>query len=140
QVWRAQVGRLPLYLLDTNLPENPRELQDITDQLYGGDHENRIRQEMVLGMGGLRALFAMGMQPVVCHMNEGHSAFQALERIRLLMKEGSTSFAEALEVARAGAVFTTHTPVPAGFDLFSPELMDKYFQDYVREVGLSREE
>ncbi len=140
QVWKAQVGRLPLYLLDTNLPENPPALQDITDQLYGGDQENRMRQEIVLGIGGLRALAAMGLTPTTCHMNEGHSAFLALERTRLLMKENGLSFAEALEVTRAGSVFTTHTPVPAGFDMFSPELMDKYFSDYLREVGVSREE
>ncbi len=140
QVWKAQVGRLPLYLMDTNLPENPRELQDITDQLYGGDHEIRMRQEIVLGIGGLRALRAMGLDPVVCHMNEGHAAFLALERVRLLMKENGLKFAEALEVARAGNVFTTHTPVPAGFDLFSPELMGKYFGDYARELGVPLEE
>jgi starch phosphorylase len=139
-VWRANVGRRPLYLMDTNIPENPREMQDITDQLYGGDHEMRLRQEIVLGMGGLRALAAMGLKPVVCHMNEGHAGFLALERIRMLRQEAGLGFAEALEVARSGAVFTTHTPVPAGFDLFSPELMDKYFSDYLREVGVSREE
>ena len=138
-VWKAQVGRIPLYLLDTNLPENPRDLQDITDQLYGGDTENRIRQEIVLGVGGLRALCAMGIPPVVCHMNEGHSAFQSLERIRMLIRDHNLTFAEALEASRAGSVFTTHTPVPAGFDLFSPELIDRYFGDYMREVGISRE-
>ncbi|MBI2955693.1 MAG: alpha-glucan family phosphorylase [Acidobacteria bacterium] len=140
QVWKAEVGRLPLLLLDTNLPENPPDLQDITDQLYGGDHETRIRQEVVLGIGGLRALEALGMRPTVCHMNEGHSAFLSLERIRVLMKEGQLGFHEALEVARAGNVFTTHTPVPAGFDVFSPELMDRYFGDYIRELGISRDE
>jgi starch phosphorylase len=140
QVWKAHVGRLPLILLDTNIPENPRELQDITDQLYGGDHENRIRQEIVLGIGGLRALDAMGLQPIVCHMNEGHSAFQALERIRLMMKGNNLKFSEALEAARAGSVFTTHTPVPAGFDLFAPQLMEKYFSDYCREVGIGLDE
>jgi len=139
-VWKAQVGRRPLYLLDTNLPENPQPYQDITDQLYGGDHETRIRQEIVLGIGGLRALSALGLKPVVCHMNEGHAAFLALERTRLVMKENNLNFWEALEVARAGSVFTTHTPVPAGFDLFTPDLMDRYFGDYTREVGISREE
>jgi len=139
-VWKAQVGRRPLYLLDTNLPENAQHDQDITDQLYGGDHETRIRQEIVLGIGGLRALRALGLKPVVCHMNEGHAAFLALERTRLIMKEHNLNFWEALEVARAGSVFTTHTPVPAGFDLFPSDLMDRYFGDYMREVGLSREE
>jgi len=140
QVWKAQVGRLPLYLMDTNIPENPRPLQDVTDQLYGGDHETRIKQEIVLGVGGLRALHALGLKPDVCHMNEGHAAFLALERIRLLMKEAKLNFWEALEVVRAGGVFTTHTPVPAGFDLFSVELMGRYFGDYHREVGISFEE
>ena len=140
QVWKSQVGRLPLYLLDTNVPENPKELQNITDQLYGGDHENRIRQEIVLGIGGLRALHAMGLRPDVCHMNEGHSAFLALERIRILRQQHNLSFPEALEVSRAGSVFTTHTPVPAGFDLFPAELMDRYFGEYFQELGVSREE
>ena len=140
KVWKVQVGRVPLYLLDTNIPENPRELQDITDQLYGGDRETRIRQEIVLGMGGVRALFAMGIRPVVYHMNEGHSAFLALERIRAYMQEAGLSFPEALEGVRAGSVFTTHTPVLAGFDLFSPELMDKYFGDYLPEARISRHE
>jgi starch phosphorylase len=140
KVWKVQVGRVPLYLMDTNIPENPREAQDITDQLYGGDRETRIRQEIVLGMGGLRALHALGIRPGVCHMNEGHSAFLALERIRLFMEEHGVSFQEALEAVRAGAVFTTHTPVPAGFDLFPPDMMDKYFGDYLRTVRISRDE
>jgi starch phosphorylase len=140
QVWRVEVGRVPLFLLDTNLPENPPGLQDITDQLYGGDQENRIRQEIVLGIGGLRALRALGLDPVVCHMNEGHSAFLGLERIRVLMRGQSLSFAEALEATRAGGVFTTHTPVPAGFDVFPTALMDKYFGSYLKEVGISRAE
>ncbi len=140
QVWRVEVGRVPLFLLDTNLPENPPDLQVITDQLYGGDQENRIRQEIVLGIGGLRALHALGLDPAVCHMNEGHSAFLSLERIRVLMKQKSLSFAEALEAARAGAVFTTHTPVPAGFDVFPPELLDRYFASWLREVGIPRGE
>ncbi len=137
QVWKAEVGRVPLYLLDTNLEENRPELQDITDQLYGGDQENRVRQEIVLGMGGLRALHSMGLAPVVCHMNEGHSAFLALERTRVLMKESGCGFHEALEAARAGSVFTTHTPVPAGFDAFPQAIMEKYFGNYAREAGIS---
>ena len=140
EVWKATVGRIPLYLLDTNVPENREELQNITNQLYGGDQETRIRQEIVLGIGGLRALHRMNIRPVVCHMNEGHSAFLSLERIRVLMKEEGLRFHEALEAARAGGVFTTHTPVPAGFDVFPPELMDKYFATYLKEVGVSRED
>ena len=96
KVWKVQVGRVPLYLLDTNIPDNPRELQDITDQLYGGDRETRIRQEIVLGMGGARALYSMGIQPMVYHMNEGHSAFLTLERIRAYIHEVGVSFREAL--------------------------------------------
>ena len=141
QVWRVQVGRVPLFLLDTNLEQNSRpEDRDITDQLYGGDVEMRIRQEIMLGIGGLRALDALGMRPTVCHMNEGHSAFLALERIRILMREQGLSFAEAREVAQAGNVFTTHTPVPAGIDVFAPELMDKYFGNFYRSLGLSQDE
>ncbi|HSC78235.1 MAG TPA: alpha-glucan family phosphorylase [Candidatus Acidoferrales bacterium] len=136
QVWAAQVGRSHLFLLDTNLPENPQEYQDITDQLYGGDHETRIRQEIVLGIGGLRGLSALGLKPMVCHMNEGHSAFLSLERIRLIMKESGLNFWEALEIARAGGVFTTHTPVPAGFDVFPPDMMQKYFGEFAKEAGI----
>jgi len=141
QVWRVQVGRVSLFLLDTNLEQNSRpEYRDITDQLYGGDVEMRIRQEIMLGIGGLRALDALGKRPTVCHINEGHAAFLALERIRILMQEQRLSFAEAREVAKAGNVFTTHTPVPAGIDVFSPGLMDKYFGSFYRALGLSRDE
>ena len=140
KVWKLQVGRVPLYLMDTNIPENPRELQDITDQLYGGDRETRIRQELVLGRGGVHALLAMGIRPTVYHMNEGHSAFLALERVHTYMQEAGVSFREALEAVRAGSVFTTHTPVLAGFDLFAPELMEKYFGDYLQEARISRDE
>ena len=139
-VWRVDVGRIPLYLLDTNLPENPQPLQDITDQLYGGDQETRIRQEIVLGIGGLRALHALGLEPDVCHMNEGHSAFLALERIATRMRRDGLSFAEAYEVARAGSVFTTHTPVPAGFDVFALPLLEKYLGGYAERTGIGRSE
>ncbi len=140
QVWRAQVGRIPLYLLDTNIPANSQEDQDITDQLYGGDREMRIMQEIMLGIGGYRALEAAGFHPVVCHMNEGHSAFMALERSRRLMVDHNLSFAEAREAAMAGTIFTTHTPVPSGNDFFSPSLMEKYFSDYARQLKLSNQE
>ncbi|MBC8264435.1 MAG: alpha-glucan family phosphorylase [Anaerolineales bacterium] len=140
QVWRAQVGRVSLFLLDTNIPVNNRQDQDITDELYGGDLEMRIRQEIMLGIGGIRALETLGIRPTICHMNEGHSAFLALERIRILMKEQELSFAEAREAASSGNVFTTHTPVPAGIDRFPPHLMDKYFSNYYKGLGLSREE
>lgn len=138
QIWHVQVGRVPLFLLDTNIPANADKAdQDITDQLYGGDVEMRIKQEIVLGMGGFLALEALGLHPHVYHMNEGHSAFLALERIRRLMETHSLSFAEAREAASAGLIFTTHTPVPAGHDYFQPELMSRHFSEYARRVGIS---
>ena len=140
QVWKAQVGRIQLILLDTNIDENQQSDRGITGRLYGGDHEMRIQQEILLGIGGMRALKALGIQPVVYHMNEGHSAFLALERIRLLMQEQHLSFQEARQVAAAGLVFTTHTPVAAGHDYFDPTLMDKYFRKFYAALGLSRDE
>jgi starch phosphorylase len=136
-VWRIDVGRIALYLLDTNIPDNvlPQD-RDITDSLYGGDIDTRIRQEIVLGIGGLRALKAMGLKPTVYHMNEGHSAFLALEQIRVLMRDSKLTFEEAVEASRAGNVFTTHTPVPAGMDMFDPGLMYYYFSEYCSEVGV----
>src|SRR3984957_2627559 len=119
QVWKLYVGRITLFLMDTNIPENvlPQD-RDITDSLYGGDTDTRIRQEIVLGIGGMRALKAMGLKPTVYHMNEGHSAFLALEQIRWFMRNSKLTFEEGVEAARASNVFTTHTPVPAGIDLF----------------------
>jgi starch phosphorylase len=140
QVWRVQVGRVPLFLLDTNLEPNPPQYRDITDRLYGGDNETRIQQEILMGVGGIRALRAMGIDPAVCHINEGHSAFLSLERMRMLMQEHSVSFAAAAQAVMAGNVFTTHTPVPAGIDIFPPHLIDKYFGSYYDSLGLSREE
>jgi len=138
-VWQATVGRVPLYLLDTNRPENRSEDRGITGQLYGGDQEMRIKQEIVLGIGGVRALSAIGIQPDVCHMNEGHSAFLGLERIRNLIDEHGVSFDEAREAAAAGHVFTTHTPVPAGIDRFPPSLVERYFRDEVKHYKLDME-
>jgi len=137
QVWKLDVGRITLYLLDTNIPENvlPQD-RDITDSLYGGDIDTRIRQEIVLGIGGMRALKAMGLKPTVFHMNEGHSAFLALEQVRLSMRDDRLTFDEALEAARASNVFTTHTPVPAGIDIFDPGLMYHYFSGYCAETGI----
>ncbi|MCS6953930.1 MAG: alpha-glucan family phosphorylase, partial [Bryobacteraceae bacterium] len=141
QVWRAQVGRVPLYLLDTNIAANSHpEDRDITDQLYGGDLEMRLKQEILLGIGGYRALEALGLEPTVFHMNEGHSAFLALEHVRRLMERYGLKFAEARQLAAPSLVFTTHTPVPAGHDYFPPELMDRYFEDYYSKLGLSRSE
>jgi starch phosphorylase len=140
QVWRARVGRLPLYLLDTNLPANRAEDRDITRQLYGGDLEMRLKQEILLGIGGYRALEALGIHPTVYHMNEGHAAFVGLESACRLMECRGLSFAEAREAASAGLIFTTHTPVPAGHDYFPPGLMDRYFGEYMGRLKLSRYE
>ena len=136
-IWRADVGRVPLYLLDTNMEENPEDIRQTTAQLYGGDREMRLRQEIVLGIGGVRALRAMGIVPTVVHMNEGHSAFSALERINMLRKENGLSFDEAREVVQASTVFTTHTPVPAGNDTFDPGLVISYFNEYAKELGIN---
>jgi len=137
RVWSADIGRVKLYLLDTNIAQNEDpEYRDITDRLYGGDNVTRIRQEIMLGIGGLRALKALGLEPTVYHMNEGHSAFLALERIRVLMKEHGLSFDEALEASRVNNIFTTHTPVAAGIDLFDPGLMYEYFHRYCLETGI----
>src|SRR5207249_5644318 len=115
-----------LYFVDTIIPQIiPNDLQ-ITGRLYGGDHDMRIRQEMILGIGGIRALTALGKKPTVCHMNEGHSAFCGLERIRVLMEEGHLDFPTAREAVVAGTCFTTHTPVPAGNDIFDAKLMEHY--------------
>ncbi len=138
-LWRAQVGRVVLVLLDTNLPENPRDVQDITDELYGGDVETRIRQEVVLGIGGMRALDALGLRARVYHMNEGHSAFVAIERLARLTRENKLALPEAWEIVAASTVFTTHTPVPAGIDVFSPELVERYLGSYLAELGADRE-
>lgn len=140
RVWRVQVGTVPLYLLDTNIePNNPYD-HDITDELYGGDLDMRIHQEMMLGIGGVRALQALGYKPTVYHLNEGHSAFLILERIRKLMQEEGLSLAQAKQVAQATQVFTTHTPVSAGFDLFPPDKAMYYVGHYANIFGLSREE
>ncbi len=138
QIWQARVGRVALYLLDTNLAANRPEDRDITDQLYGGDLDMRMRQEILLGIGGLRALAALGLSPTVYHMNEGHSAFLGLELIRRLMQDGSLSYNEAREVASSSLVFTTHTPVEAGHDYFPADLIDRYFSEMRMALGLSR--
>ncbi len=137
QVWRCLVGRVTLYLLDTNLPDNRWEDQNITDQLYGGDSVLRMQQEIVLGIGGIRALAALGITPLVCHINEGHAAFSGLERIRLAMVDHGLTFRDARVATGGGNVFTTHTPVPAGFDLFPVELMREYFGVFVAKLGIS---
>lgn len=141
KVWRIDVGRVKLYLLDSNTPRNPNPAhRAITAQLYGGDLHNRMRQEIALGIGGLRVLEELGIQPTVYHMNEGHSAFLAIERIRRLMADQQMSFEEALDASRTNNVFTTHTSVPAGIDLFNSGIMYEYFQDYCRDSGISFEQ
>ena len=140
QVWRAQVGRVPLYLLDTDVDGNRSEDRAVTSTLYGGDTDMRIRQEIVLGVGGLRALRALGIEPTVCHMNEGHAAFVAAERIRQVMERSGAGFGEARLLVAGGNVFTTHTPVPAGIDVFPPDLFERYFAPCCAQLGLSRDQ
>ena len=137
KLWRIDVGRVKLYLLDSNIAQNADPAhRDITSQLYAGDQHKRIRQEIVLGIGGLRALEQLGLKPTVYHMNEGHSAFLALERIRVLMERERLSFEEAQVATRVNNIFTTHTSVPAGIDLFEPGLMYEYFHDYCSMTGV----
>ncbi len=138
-VWQVMVGRVRLILLDTNLQQNEPGDRNITSQLYGGDMEMRIKQEIVLGVGGTRALVAMGVTPTVYHMNEGHAAFLALERIRTLIAEHDIAFDEARWAAASGNLFTTHTPVPAGIDRFPPDLIQRYFRDHVANIRLDME-
>lgn len=141
QIWRVQVGRIRLYLLDSNLPENDREEdRSLTDRLYGGDRRTRIRQEILMGIGGIRALDLLGLRPDVCHMNEGHSVFLSLERTKQLMQEKGLTFEQARELVAASTVFTVHTPVPAGLERFGFDLIDEHFTDYMKELGLNREE
>jgi glycogen phosphorylase len=138
RVWEAKVGRAKLYLLDTNDPANIPEYRCITSELYGGGSELRLKQEQVLGIGGWKLVEALGLQPEVCHLNEGHAAFAVLERARSHMARTKQSFNLALTVTRAGNLFTTHTPVAAGFDRFTPELMEKYFKPYAeQQLGIS---
>ncbi|MEA3292121.1 MAG: alpha-glucan family phosphorylase, partial [Pseudomonadota bacterium] len=139
QVWLAKAGHIQLVLLDSDLPENSEADRDITFRLYGGDHVNRIQQEVVLGIGGVRALRALGLEPNIWHINEGHAAFQVLERCRGHMKKG-LDFAAALELTAAATLFTTHTPVPAGHDIFESDLVLEYFGHWLEKFGLTSEE
>ncbi|HVY46746.1 MAG TPA: alpha-glucan family phosphorylase, partial [Minicystis sp.] len=140
QAWRVDVGRVPLFLLDANVEENALEDRALTNTLYGGDRNHRIRQEILLGVGGVRMLAAIGLRPTVCHMNEGHSAFLALERVRELMAETGAPFVVAAEAAAAGNVFTTHTPVPAGNDGFPHDLIAPYTGVLAQGLGLTAED
>jgi len=139
-VWHACVGRVSLYLIDTKIEGNPTWARNVTDVLYGGDRENRLRQELVLGVGGVRVLRKLGLEPTVFHMNEGHSAFLQLERMRELVEQGGLSTEEALERLRASTVFTTHTPVPAGNEVFDPELVRRNVEGLVERCGLTWDE
>lgn len=136
RIWRAEVGRIRLYLLDADIEQNGPTERAVTDRLYGGGEEHRIRQEILLGIGGVRALQATDTATQVFHTNEGHAGFLGLERIRQFMKNDGLSFTEAIEACRAGTVFTTHTPVPAGIDRFPRELMAKYFTNWCADLGL----
>ena len=141
QIWKVQVGRASLYLLDANVDENTRpEDRNLTDRLYDGDRRTRIRQEMLLGIGGVRLLRALGIEADIFHMNEGHSAFLLLERIRRNMREDGLSFEEAKALTAASSVFTVHTPVPAGLERFDFDLIDEHFTELMAELGLSRDQ
>ncbi|HVM01089.1 MAG TPA: alpha-glucan family phosphorylase [Acidimicrobiales bacterium] len=140
QVWRADVGRVRLYLLDADIDDNDAEHRAVTDRLYGGGTEHRLRQEILLGVGGVRALDAVGEETQVFHTNEGHAGFLGLERIRRLVKGSDMTLAEAIEAVRAATVFTTHTPVPAGIDRFPRDLMERYFRSWAEECGIGFDE
>ena len=140
KVWKINVGRIKLYLMDSDIDENSEEDKKVTLQLYGGDQDMRIKQEIVLGMGGVKLLKTLGLNPTVYHMNEGHSSFLTLELIKDLMEEKKISFEMAKDITTSKTVFTTHTPVPAGNDIFPLDLVEKYFKDFWPKIGLSREE
>lgn len=139
KVWKARIGHVWLYLLDTDIPANAASDRDITHRLYGGDRTDRLEQEIVLGVGGVRALSALGLQPTVWHINEGHAAFLVLERMREMVA-GGRDFPTAMEAVAANTVFTTHTPVPAGHDHFAEDMIAEYFAKFRDELALSREQ
>ncbi len=139
-IWKIRVGRIPLFLLDTNTPKNQPHLRDITARLYVGELKIRLAQEAVLGIGGMKALSAMGIYPVVCHMNEGHSVFSCLERLAQIMERYGLDLKTALEILRRITVFTTHTPVPAGHDIFHVDLVKPYINPFLKPLGVSEKE
>lgn len=139
RAWKLQVGRVPLYLLDTDYEKNPKEVREITGQLYGGDREMRIRQEIVLGVGGVKLLKALSIDPGVIHINEGHSAFLLFEKMREYIEDHNLSSEEAFQLVKNSCVFTTHTPVPAGNEMFSNELVMKYFEPMSKKLGFTKE-
>lgn len=140
QIWKLQIGKVPLYLLDTNIEQNGIiEYRDITDQLYGGTRETRIQQEIVLGIGGMRALKALGYTPEVVHINEGHAAFALIERTKQFMEKYNIDFRAAKQITKASSIFTTHTPVPAGNEVFRLDRMEAYFNNYIKSLKISKE-
>jgi alpha-glucan phosphorylase-like protein len=140
QVWQASVGRIKLYLMDTDIPENSYADRTITHHLYGGDWENRFKQELLLGVGGIRLMKEIGIEADVYHCNEGHAAFLSLERLRILVQEQGLSFHQAMEVVRSSSLFTTHTPVPAGHDSFDEDLMRTYISHYPERLNITWQE
>jgi len=140
RVWEAKVGKVSLILLDTDFDDNSFSDRSVTHYLYGGDHENRLRQELILGIGGIRALDAMGIKPDLYHSNEGHSAFISLERLRTMIETHHLTFNQALEAVRSSTLFTTHTPVPAGHDAFDEDMLRKYISHYHSRLNISWEE
>ena len=140
QVWKIRIGRVPLFLLDTNLPDNPPEIRDITARLYSGEQHIRLAQEVLLGIGGLRALEALGYRPTVCHLNEGHCAFVGIERLRQIMVRHGISLDTAREVVPRTTVFTTHTPVAAGHDEFPPAMVKPYLEPFEKAFGMTTNE
>ena len=140
KVWQIKVGRNTLYLMDSDIEENIQEYRNITSTLYGGDQEMRIRQEMVLGMGGVNLLYTLGLKPTIYHMNEGHSSFLTIELIKNMMKYKQVSFEIAKDIVSSMTAFTTHTPVPAGNDIFPLSLVEQYFDGFWDRLGLSKEE
>ena len=140
KIWRLDVGRVPLYLLDTDIEENVEADRVITHQLYGGDSENRLRQEILLGIGGIRLLEILGLTPTIYHSNEGHSAFIGIERLRKIIQDEKLTFFQAQEVVRASTLFTTHTPVPAGHDTFSEDLLRRYLGNYPERLNIKWEQ
>ncbi len=139
-IWKVLVGRITLYLMDTNVSTNRPEDREITSRLYGGNEEMRVRQEVLLGVGGMGLLKAIDYKPTVCHMNEGHSAFLSLERIRVLMEAEKLTFQEAHELVASSNVFTTHTPVPAGNDAFHPAMIERYLGHFYPKLGITKEQ
>ncbi len=140
QVWKVDVGRIPLFLMDTNLPANPPEIRDITARLYSGDLHIRLAQEVLLGIGGMRALEALDILPTVCHLNEGHCTFVGLERLRQTMKRYNIDLKTAREVVPRATIFTTHTPVAAGHDEFPPAMVEPFLKPFEEELGMSTKE